>query len=87
MSVPHPAERRYRFLPRTTARNTPFTNPFKLCSFLLTASFTAADIRKLALELLLEIMEGGAFCDKALHAAFEQNPAPVPYKRFGKQTS
>ncbi len=31
-----------------------------------------ADIRKLALELLLEIMEGGAFCDKALHAAFEK---------------
>ncbi|MCI8377346.1 MAG: 16S rRNA (cytosine(967)-C(5))-methyltransferase RsmB [Lachnospiraceae bacterium] len=31
-----------------------------------------ADIRKLALELLLEIMEGGAFCDKALHAVFEK---------------
>jgi len=32
----------------------------------------AIDIRKLALDLLLDIMERGAFCDKALHAAFEK---------------
>lgn len=30
------------------------------------------NVRKLALDLLLDIMERGAFCDKALHAAFEK---------------
>ena len=30
------------------------------------------NVRKLALDLLFDIMERGAFCDKALHAAFEK---------------
>lgn len=32
---------------------------------------SVVNVRKLALDLLLEIMEEGVFCDKALHSAFE----------------
>lgn len=35
---------------------------------------TSVNVRRLALELMLEIMENGMFCDKALHACLEKHP-------------
>lgn len=37
------------------------------------AEVVQVNIRKLALDLLIQIMEEEVFCDKALHAAFEKN--------------
>lgn len=46
------------------------------------AEVTQINTRKLALELLLQIMEEGVFCDKALHAAFERYPLQKRDKSF-----
>lgn len=46
------------------------------------AEITQLNTRKLALELLLQIMEEGVFCDKALHAAFEYYPLQKRDKSF-----
>lgn len=42
----------------------------------------AVDLRKLALDLLLDIMEKDAFCDKALHAVFEKYPMEKRERSF-----